>query len=73
MDTCEFNGISVHHYADTLLNQPHFMFNAHPQFRLRSAGGTYTNPNDNVHIYRLAVADIQKLIIEALEVTIDEQ
>ena len=85
MKQCESNGISVHHYADTLLNQPQLMFtgsaletvqqlrhNSHSQFRFRSAGGTYSNPHDNEHICRLAVTGIQKVIIEALEVTIDE-
>ena len=85
MNTCESNGLSVHNYADVLFNQPQLMFsgsaletiqllrhNSHPQFLFRSAGGTYPDPNDNVHIYRLAVASIHKLIIESLEINIDE-
>ena len=82
MNACESSGVSVHHYADVLLNQPQLMFagtaletvrhNSHPQFRFRSAGGTYPNPNNNVHVYSLAVAGIHKLITESLEINIDE-
>ena len=77
--------VSVHHYADVLLNQPQLMFsgsvlenvqqlrhNSHPQFRFRSAGGTYSDPNNNVYVYLFAVASIYKLIIESLETKIDE-
>ena len=50
MNNCESSGLSVHHYADVLFNQPHLMFagtaletvqqlrhNSHPQFVFRSA------------------------------------
>ena len=46
--------------------------NSHPQFTFRSAGDKFPNTNDNFHINRFIFTGVQKLNVEALEVTVDE-